>query len=194
MKIDERRLAEANADLAAEIARVKREWRARQPDGDRLTVSADGPRVYRKRPKGLARVLTRLVLRIAVDASVRAQTNAQLLQWVKGELPGFEPSGGLLDQPLTTAQVAKINSDLRAMGRLELPNGVASSPSKIKMALRARSAGQDLSARTYQPTITITDQAVIVDNRSYSRFEGATRIKVGKSKMTVATLEALLSG
>lgn len=138
-------------------------------------------------------MLTRLVVRMAVDASVRAMNNNQLLQWVSGELPGYKPVSGLLDKALSTKQIKAIDKSLVEMGRPALPTGIRCSPSKIKMALRARDKGNDLSARTYRPTIVITDSTVIVDNHSHARLEKAKRIKIGGAKLSVEAFEKFIS-
>lgn len=172
--------------------RIKAEY----PEFFKLRVSSE-IRAYKKPPKGWSGHQLRIVNSMLENPAFLRLTNAEVLKRVRDWYDGYEPSSSVMYRPLYRSSRPKIEAALQQRG-IELRLNSNATLSKIKKVIQAKRSPS--ASSTFNSTIEISEQHVIVDDRSFpietGREHPSVRVSVGGRRpyLRVDVLKALLTG
>lgn len=172
------------------VRQIERNYKAVNPEARRLKVKATVA-AYTPRPKEVRRAPVRAVALFLSDPSYLAKSNAEIAAELGREV-GRKLASNILTERLTPRQAKEIG-ELLEMRKVTLDLATHDTASKIKKALKGRQKSAS-AVVTRTVTVSFSADAVVVGDRSYpiQQGNGVPRIHVGRSKLNVDALQALL--
>ncbi len=170
--------------------KAEREYKAKHPEAQRLRVKADVA-AYKPRSKEVRDVPVKAVSMFLSDPATIHLSNASLAQKLGTHVAAKLPAN-ILTERFSPKQKERV-AELLRLRRVSLDLDVHYSPSKVKLALKANDSAEEAHQKVVVE-ITFTDDVVTVGDRAYpiQRGSGVRRIHVGKSKLNVDVLKALV--
>lgn len=126
------------------------------------------------------------------DRQTVSHSNATIAARLAQDAPGYKVPASLLTAPFKAHDRAKVVALLQEQS-VAIDLSKLNTPSKVKGALAALYRGEEAIERM-KVEVSFTNSHVTVGNRAFpiSREGGTPRIQVGKAKLNVASLMALL--
>jgi hypothetical protein len=180
--------AEAGRAAFAAAARYK----AENPEANRLKIKATIA-AYKPRNRELRKAPVKAVVMFLNEPATLKLSNADLAARLRVEV-GERVPPNMLTERLTDQQTRQVQ-ELLSLRKIDLDLATNDTASKIKLALRTRTTTAKAD-RKFVGSVSFTDGAVTIGDRSFPvRMEnGLARVRVGKHKINLASLQALLLG
>jgi hypothetical protein len=147
------------------------------------------PMVVRKVPKEVFTIPQRVVKAYFRSGAFLYSTNEQIMETVSGWVPHHQFPSNYMDKPISPKQLKAIGEIIASHG-LAFDRKVHKSLSKIKLAIQAGKAAADAEIE-FKGKIAFGKDYIVVGSKRF-RCAADGRVKVGKQKLRVTVLRALL--